>query len=307
MTIGFIGPGAVATALAGAFVEAGLPVIAIAGQRPERAAALAATLPGAGAVADPQAVVDQAELVFLTVPDDAIAVVCERLCWRPGTNAIHCSGALSTDVLAAARDAGAGTGSCHPLQTLTGTPGDAGRLAGCVFGIDADEPLRATLREIVCRIGGEPLILEACDKSRYHAAAVLISNYVVTLAAVAADLWSTFGFDRANALKALLPLLRGTVANLDERGLPAALTGPIARGDVATVQRHLEALDVYQPETAALYRELGRMTMSLARERRGPDDPATRTLGEILRAPHKLPVASDSHQERGYDDARQHS
>ncbi len=305
MRIGFIGAGAAASALASAFIGAGLPVGAIASRRQERAAALAAKLPGAFAVTDPQAVVNRADLVFLAVPDDAIAAVCEHLQWRPGTNAVHCSGALSIDVLAAARDAGAGTGSCHPLQTLTGADGDAGRLDGCVFGIEADEPLRSTLQEIVRRIGGEPLVLEAGDKPLYHAAAVLISNYVVTLAAVAADLWSTFGYDRASALQSLLPLLRGTVDNLDERGLPGALTGPIARGDAVTVQRHMNALAAHRPETAALYRNLGRTTIPLARERRESDDPAIHALLEILRVP-QTSAPGDSHQERGYDDARKH-
>jgi predicted short-subunit dehydrogenase-like oxidoreductase (DUF2520 family) len=282
MTIGFIGAGATARALAGAFAAAGLPVVAVASRRPEQATALAARLPSAIAVTTSQAVVDRTDLVFLAVPDDAIAPVCEGLRWRASTNAVHCSGAHSLDVLAEARDGGAGTGSCHPLQTLTGAAGEAGRLAGCVFGIEADEPLRSTLREIVRRIGGEPLVLEAGDKPLYHAAAVLSSNYVVTLAAVAADLWSTFGLDRAHALRALLPLLRGTVDNLDEQGLPDALTGPIARGDITTVQRHLDALAAQQPETAALYRDLGRATVPLAGERRGPDDPALRALLEIL-------------------------
>lgn len=305
MKIGFIGAGATARALAGAFAAAGLPVVAITNRRQEQAAALVARLPGAIAAADPQTVVDRADLVFLAVPDDAIAAVCERLQWRSGTNAVHCSGALSLDVLAAARDAEAGTGSCHPLQALTGANGDAGQLAGCVFGIEADEPLRSMLQQIVRRIGGRPLILEAGDKPLYHAAAVLISNYVVSLAAVAADLWSAFGIDRANALRALLPLLRGTVDNLDERGLPGALTGPIARGDVATVQRHLDALSVHRPETVALYRDLGRATVPLAGERRGPDDPAIHSLLEILRAP-QMSAPGDSHQERGYDDAHKH-
>ncbi len=305
MTIGFIGAGATASALAGAFAKAGLPVVAIASRRPDRAAALAARLPGTVAVTNSQTIVDRADLVFLAVPDDAIAPVCEGLRWRAATNAVHCSGAHSLDVLAAARDGGAGTGSCHPLQTLTGAAGEAGRLAGCVFGIEADEPLRSTLREIVRRIGGEPLVLEAGDKPLYHAAAVLSSNYVVTLAAVAADLWSTFGLDRPRALRALLPLLRGTVDNLDKRGLPDALTGPIARGDVTTVQRHLDALAAHQPERAALYRDLGRATVSLASERRGPDDPALRALLEVLRASH-ISAPGDSDQERGYDDARQH-
>jgi len=297
MRIGFVGAGAAASALAGAFAGAGLLVVAVASRRPEQAAALAARLPGTIAIETAQEVVDRADLVFLAVPDDAIQAVCDGLRWRSGAQAVHCSGAQSIDVLASARTMGAGTGSCHPLQTLAGTDDDAGRLAGCLFGIEAGEPLRSMLQDLVRRIGGQPLLLEAGSKPLYHAAAVLVSNYVVTLAALATDLWSALGVERSDALRALAPLLRGTVDNLEQQGLPEALTGPIARGDVVTVRRHLEALATQAPESLTLYRELGRMTITVARER-GLPDPAALALLETLR-PVELPERDELRQEKG--------
>src|SRR5690606_22786972 len=212
--VGFVGAGAAGGALARALAAAGVPVVAVTGKGPERAHTLAAAIPECAAVPTAQDVADRADLVVLAVPDRAIAEVCASVRWRADAAVVHCSGAHSLDVLEPARAAGALVGGCHPLQTLTGAPEDAARLAGSVFGIEAEEPLRGMLADLVERIGGRPVFLSARDKALYHASAVLISNYTVTLAATAAGLWEAFGVDRRDGLRALLPLLRGTVANL---------------------------------------------------------------------------------------------
>lgn len=271
MNVGFVGAGAAGSALARSLAAAGIPVLAVASLYHADAQRLADRIPGCRAVESAQDVVDGTEIVFLTVPDGAIRAVCESLVWRPGVAAVHCSGALSLDVLDAAAGAGALVGGCHPVQALTGSESDADRLRGCAFGIEAAEPLRGTLCEMVERVGGRPLVLSAGQKALYHLSAAIISNYVVTLAAVAANLWGMFGMERGEALNALLPLLKGTVANLEGRGLPGALTGPIARGDAVTVSRHLAVLGESRPDLVPLYRELGKETVRLARERPGAD------------------------------------
>jgi predicted short-subunit dehydrogenase-like oxidoreductase (DUF2520 family) len=265
--IGFIGSGAVAGALARAFTTAGQNVVAVSSRRTSKARELAASIPGCSAVSDPQAVVESADLVFLAVPDMAIESTSNLLAWRSGMAAVHCSGAHSVDVLSSAAQAGAMVGGFHPLQTFAGRPDDAERIAGSVIGIEADEPLRTRLSDLACGISGRPVYLSAENKSLYHASAVLISNYVVTLAALAAELWATFDVPRDEALGALLPLLSGAVANLDQVGLPDALTGPIARGDVTTVEGHLRSMAQFQPQLVPLYRELGYKTLDLALER----------------------------------------
>lgn len=287
MRIGFIGAGAAAGALARALASAGVPVAALWARRVEQAEALAADLPGCTVVDSAQDVVDRVDLVVLAVPDGAIEPVCAALCWRPGVAVVHCSGALSVDVLASAARAGAQVGGCHPLQTLSGVPGDAELLAGSVFGIEAEEPLRTELVDLVRTIGGRPIVLSAADKALYHASAVLISNYTVTIARLAAELWEAFGAERGEALRALLPLLQGTVANLDTRGLPDALTGPIARGDAVTIERHLAALSRERPEVLLLYRELGRLTVPLARERGGASAADVEAVLAALGAPEQ--------------------
>lgn len=281
MKVGFVGAGAAGGALARALAAAGVPVVAVTGKGPERAHTLAAAIPECAAVPTAQDVADRADLVVLAVPDQAIAEVCASVRWRADAAVVHCSGAHSLDVLEPARAAGALVGGCHPLQTLTGAPEDAARLAGSVFGIEAEEPLRGMLADLVERIGGRPVFLSARDKALYHASAVLISNYTVTLAATAAGLWEAFGVDRRDGLRALLPLLQGTVANLEQHGVPNALTGPIARGDAGTLERHLNVLADYRPDLLPLYRELGRHTVPLARER-DPGGAADRMADALL-------------------------
>lgn len=281
MKVGFVGAGAAGGALARALAAAGVPVVAVTGKGPERAHTLAAAIPECAAVPTAQDVADRADLVVLAVPDRAIAEVCASVRWRADAAVVHCSGAHSLDVLEPARAAGALVGGCHPLQTLTGAPEDAARLAGSVFGIEAEEPLRGMLADLVESIGGRPVFLSARDKALYHASAVLISNYTVTLAATAAGLWEAFGVDRRDGLRALLPLLQGTVANLEQHGVPNALTGPIARGDAGTLERHLNVLADYRPDLLPLYRELGRHTVPLARER-DPGGAADRMADALL-------------------------
>ena len=264
--IGFIGSGAAAGALARAFATAGQYVVAVSSRQSSRARELAASISGCSAVYDPQVVVESSDLVFLAVPDTAIASVCESLTWRPNLAVVHCSGAHSVDVLSSAARAGALVGGFHPLQTFAGRPDDAERVAGSVIGIEADATLKSALTVLARSIRGRPVYLSAENKPLYHASAVLISNYVVTLAAIAAELWDTFNVPRNEALDALLPLLSGAVANLNQVGLPDALTGPIARGDGATVEDHLRSLARNRPQLVPLYQELGYKTVDLALE-----------------------------------------
>src|SRR5204863_9917097 len=132
-----------------------------------------------------------------------------------------------------------------------------------------DGALVAQLDRLVELLGGTPLHLRAEEKTLYHAAATIASNYTVTLAALAADLLVREGIapDANAALGHLIPLLRGTIDNLDTLGLPDALTGALARGDAGTVARHIEALQACAPDTAQLYRHLARLTLPLATEK----------------------------------------
>ncbi len=280
---GLIGAGRLGSALAVALARAGVTVNAAYDRELVRAELLAGRIPGCSVAASAQAAVDSCELVFLTVPDDAIEPVCSGLEWRPDMAAVHCSGAHGLDVLERARQAGAWVGGFHPVQTFAGTEADAERLGGCVFGIEAAEPLRGYLEELARRLGGYPLVVAGSDRALYHAAAVFASNAVVTLAAVAARILHELGLPADEATRGLAPLMRTTVENIERLGAVQALTGPVARGDVETVRRHVAALAARLPELLGLYREVTRQTVALA-ERRGLDVATARAILAAVQA-----------------------
>lgn len=262
--IGFIGAGTVGTALAVRLKEKGYPVIAVASRSKSSAEKLAASVPGCTAYEEKQAVADVAELVFITTPDDAIGQVASELKWHPGQSVIHCSGAHSLDALEPAKRDGAQVGAFHPLQTFANVSHAIKNLPGTTFALEAEGELLETLKQMAQDLDGNWVKLGAGDKVLYHTAAVFACNYLVTLTKLATDLWQTFGVSTPEATKALLPLLRGTLNNLENIGLPNCLTGPIARGDLGTIRKHLEALEKSSPELLSTYIELGLQTIPVA-------------------------------------------
>ncbi len=262
LKIGFIGAGTVATALAVGVSNKGYPVVAVSSRSPESARNLARLLRGCQALPNNQDVADVADLIFITTPDDVIASVAAEVKWHSGHSVIHCSGADSTDILAPASKAGALVGVLHPLQTFASLRQE--NLPGTTFTLEAEEPLLTKLRDMATALGGRWIEIKAGDKVVYHAAAVFACNYLVTLVKLATDLWHTFNIPPGQAIQALLPLVRGTISNIDAVGIPQCLTGPIARGDTGTVKKHLNALREVAPELTKTYQELGLKTIPIA-------------------------------------------
>ena len=270
LKLGFIGAGTVATALAVGLIDQGYPVVAVSSRSPESARNLTRLIRGCQAVPSNQDVADAADLIFITTPDDAIASVAAGVNWRPENSVVHCSGADSTDILEPARKAGACVGVFHPLQTFASLRQE--NLHGITFALEAEEPLLATLKEMATALGGRWIEIKAGDKIVYHTAAVFACNYLVTLVKLATDLWQTFGIPPKQAAQALLPLMRGTINNIDAIGIPQCLTGPIARGDTGTIKKHLNALKRVAPELIKTYQELGLKTIPIALSKGKIDD-----------------------------------
>jgi predicted short-subunit dehydrogenase-like oxidoreductase (DUF2520 family) len=265
LKVGFIGAGTVGTALAHRLNNTGdYNIVAVASRSFSSAEKLALSVKGCRPFNNPQSVADAADFVFITTPDRAIGEVASQLKWRAGQSVVHCSGADSTEVLHSARVQGAQVGVFHPLQTFAGIKQAIDNIPGSTFAIEAEEPLRTTLKEMAAKLEGYSIYLKPEDKVLYHASAVIASNYLVTLTKLATDLWQTFGISRPDAIRALLPLLKGTLNNIENIGIPDCLTGPIARGDVGTVQKHLIALDKANPVIAGTYRQLGLQTVPVA-------------------------------------------
>ncbi len=260
-TVGFIGAGRIARTLAPALREAGYDIRAAASRSRANAEALADSV-GAEAVS-PQEVVDRCALVFLAVPDDAIAPVAESVAWRSGQAAAHLSGALGRGAIAVAASAGAATGAFHPVQTFGGA-GTRTTLDGVAFGIDAEPPLYGVLAAMAERLGGRALRVPPEARALYHAGAVLACGYLTALLAEAVSVWERAGLSRTDAQAALARMAETTAANVGAAGAGEALTGPIVRGDAATVRAHLAALRQASPQTLEAYKAVGKRAAALA-------------------------------------------
>jgi len=264
--------------------SAGYRVTAVSNRRADHRAWLADRLPGTRTCARPSEAAAAAKIVFITTPDDVIGEVCENIPWRRDQAAIHCAGVLPLTVLRAAAAAGAATGALHPMQTFSG-PGLGDAFRGVTFAVEADDrDLREWLSHVARSLGGEPFDIASEHRDAYHASAVMACGLAAGLTGLAADMWTGFGQDREQGLRALLPLIRATAAAIERRGIPAALTGPYVRGDVATVKRHLEAVRRQSPDVARAYAALALATLPLAREQGGLTREAEDEMARELRA-----------------------
>lgn len=293
-SIGFVGAGRVAWSLAHALAAVGHPGIAIHSRNRTRAAALAAALPGCVVAATPQAVADACDRVFLAVPDDAIAAVCSSVVWRPGQGAIHCSGALGLEVLAAARAAGAFAGAFHPLMLFTdpaSTPREAAirALKGAAIAIEADGGLQEELAALVDALHATRLIVPPGARAAYHAGSHYAAAFLCVLLAEGEAILEEAGIDRDAARAGLQALARGTLDAVARSDPARAMAGAYARGDAGTARRHLDALASPGGAHAPLYRQLARHSVRLAREAGRLDDARAKALLALLAEPGPAP------------------
>jgi predicted short-subunit dehydrogenase-like oxidoreductase (DUF2520 family) len=235
-----------------------------------------------------QAVADAAEFIFITTPDDVIPIVASEVQWYPCQSVVHCSGADSTQNLESAEKSGAQVGVIHPLQTFASAKQAIENIPGSTFALEADESLLAVLKEMAAALEGHWIELEAKDKVVYHAAAVIACNYLVTLVKLATDLWQNFNVPTQQAVQALLPLMRGTIHNIDTIGIPQCLTGPVARGDTGTIKKHLEALQKVAPDILPTYRELGLQTIPVALDKGRINLKQAQELQELMKQPEQI-------------------
>ncbi len=275
-TVAIIGAGRVGSALGQALYGCGYTLTAVYSRSSGSAHHLADKISSrvARSVGDAAAM---ARLILLTVPDDAIRSVCEELAYShdlAGRAVVHTSGVSDMSVLAAAKHRGAWTGGLHPMLAIVDrdlSPELAFAVPGVVFGVEAeDEPLRSWLTTIIRTLKGQALWLHPGeDRAKYHAAAVIASNYMVTLIAEATALLQSVDpkGDERLIRQSLVYLVEATLNNIKERGTTQALTGPIVRGDSGTVRKHLAALEQADPQLADMYRLLGLRTLKIAAER----------------------------------------
>ncbi len=283
LKVGFIGAGTVGTALAVLLSRKGYEFVG-ASRRSRPPSVSATKLVSNFHILDSnQEVADTADFVFITTPDAAIEPVASEVRWRSGQSVVHCSGADSVAILEPAKKMGAMVGGFHPLQTFAGVERAIENIPGSTFAIEAEEPLLSTLKDMATTLGGNWIVLKADDKTAYHAAAVFACNYLVTLVKMATDLWQTFSIPPDQATRALLPLLRGTLHNIETIGVPQCLTGPITRGDTGTINKHLKVLQDKAPALLFPYKELGIQTIPIALSKGKIDGKQASELETILK------------------------
>lgn len=265
--IGFVGAGRVGTALGVAFRRAGWPVTAVASRDPGRRDAFVALVPGAKGFEAPHAVVDESDLLFITVPDDAIADVAAGIRLYSGQAIVHTSGALPAAVLAPAMAAGTEAGSFHPLVAFADLDTALAALPGATVAIEGDAGLLPLLSDVAVAIGARPVRVTAAGKAAHHAAAVVAAGGLVAVLDAVAELGGSAGLLGDDRLGAYLGLAGQALENARRLGTGGALTGPIVRGDLGTVRLHLDALRRLAPDVLPIYVALSRRSLAIAQAR----------------------------------------
>lgn len=287
--IAVIGAGKVGGALAILLKERDYTVSGVASRSFESALNLG-TRVGAPAFRRPEDAARGADLIFITTPDREIAGVSKHISDReavgPGQVVAHTSGAHPSGHLEGVRERGALAVSIHPLQSFADVETAMKNLPGSYFAMEGDQGAMPVARQVVADLGGRAFNIDAGDKALYHAAACIASNYLVSLLHLSTGLYEKFGLSRKEAFQALLPLIQGTINNIESIGPVQALTGPVARGDVSTIRGHLPALAGVGREEDRLYRIMGRYTVRVAVEKGSIDgeqaDMLLKQFGEVF-------------------------
>lgn len=267
--IGIIGCGRVGASIGAAWRQAGHAIIGVSATSTASLERAEDMLPGVP-VLDPDAITERAELVLIAVPDDEIAPLVTGLAnlgrIHAGQILVHCSGRYGTDVLEAGTRLGALPIALHPSLTFTGTEVDLSRLRQATIAVTAPAPIRPVGGALVVELGAEPIDIAEADRPLYHAAITHASNHSITILAEAMELLAEAGVADPSAV--LHALVDASVANTMQNG-PKALTGPISRGDVGTIEAHLAALSEFSlsrsnPAVRNSYIALARSTAAKA-------------------------------------------
>jgi predicted short-subunit dehydrogenase-like oxidoreductase (DUF2520 family) len=275
-TVAIIGAGRVGGAVGRLLAHTGYAVTAVVTRDKETAEQARAFIGAGVAMTDTVKAASSADIVLITTPDGTIKSICESIAaakgFRTGAVVVHMSGAQKLDLLDAAKGSEAYRAVIHPLQSVPNMRLGVRNIPGSYFRIESDSEAAQTARELVNALGGIELKMpkwgsDEGSAALYHAGAVSVSNFFVALVDFGLRYYQVLGANKDEALKAVLPLIKGTLANIESAGIPDALTGPIMRGDVGTVKGHLKAMAVSAPELLPLYRELARHTIIVAQDK----------------------------------------
>ncbi|MEW6687355.1 MAG: DUF2520 domain-containing protein [Candidatus Edwardsbacteria bacterium] len=285
--VSIIGAGRVGTALAVLLSRRGYKIVGVSDESLEVAKSCADQASCSLGTTDSAEVCQGADIILITTPDSVLQGIAEGIAakkgFKKGQFVIHTSGLLSSKVLSPARFFGAYTLSMHPIQTFAKISGEIPSLAGTYFVLEGDSVAIEQGKQIVADLDGFAVTIPPEAKMLHHTACSLTSNYLVTLLFLAQTIYEKIGISEDDSEKMLLPLLKGTIKNIEELGVQNALTGPIERGDLETVKKHLEVLETNLPELLKLYKELGRYTVELMKRKQTIPEEKTNILKDLFR------------------------
>jgi len=235
----------------------------------------------------PWEITKKADVVFITTPDNAIADTCNSIAENAGFGkdavVLHCSGVLPSTILSSAKRCGASVGSMHPLQSFASAEIKQNPFQDIIISVEGDAAAVNAAGKIATDLGATCLTIQTEAKTLYHASAAVASNYLVTLLDLALRLIEVSGISGPDAVNVLKPLIEGTLANVERVGVIKALTGPIVRGDVETVEKHIQEIGSKKPELLSLYKTLGFHTIDIASAGGTLSEEVTQKLKNILR------------------------
>ena len=285
-TLNIIGPGRVGRALGALLQRAGSCAVQDVLSAETATAEAAVAFIGAGRAVRVLRDMRAADLWLLTPPDAAIAPVAAALaaagCVRKSDITFHCSGALSSAVLAPLAAAGAKTASVHPLKSFADPAMAVQTFSGTYCAVEGDPAALAVLTPLFERLGARVSFIDPAGKTLYHAASVLVCNDLTALMEAGLRAYEGAGIERATAQAMMEPLVRETIDNIFALGTTRALTGPVARGDAGTVAAHIAELRQVSPQALGAYVAMARLTAdrALAAGMLRPD--AAETLLDVL-------------------------
>lgn len=263
IVIGFIGAGRTCNSLALNLSKVGYLVNAVSSRTRSSSEYLSNRIDNCQSYKHPQRVVDNCNLVFITTPDDSIEKVIEQIKCRPGLGVVHCSGVESSALLKKAQSEGAYTASFHPMQTFPSID-EVISLKNIAFAIEGEVPLTDKLKDIAINLGGFHVEIDPAYKELYHASGFLVCGLMTGLIQQSIKIWEVMGYTENQALNVLAPIIRSTIESISQFGISDSLTGPISRGDVGTIQKHLDILTIYSPETLPIYCHIALSTVGIA-------------------------------------------
>lgn len=286
-TLNVIGPGRVGRTLTALWAQAGVFLIGDVYSRTAAGARTALAFIGAGRSVKALDEMKPADVWLVATPDShivaAAAALGEEGLLRAGDVMFHCSGAMAAaEMRVPAAAAGANVASVHPLKSFADASDARASFAGTYCVAEGDAPALAVLHPAFERIGAQVITIDAVAKPLYHAASALVCNDLTALIEAGLRCYERAGIERGLAARMIEPLVSETVRNVFARGTAHALTGPVARGDVATVEKHLRRLQAVDAGIARVYRDLSAIAVGLARERGAADPEALRRLDALL-------------------------